>query len=103
MVTNQAKEIANGNARVESTPEHDAASSMMNRVRQAICGFQGHDTLLHFERGRMSAATPGVMFSPDSRCSRNGGSRSRSIRGLSANRPDEPPHASITRRARRAV
>ena len=27
---------------------------MVTKVRQFICGFHGHDALLHFEQGRMS-------------------------------------------------
>jgi hypothetical protein len=53
MVTNRPDKIVTDTERVAPTADHDAISTVMNKVRQAICGFHGHDTLLHFERGRM--------------------------------------------------
>ena len=42
----------------ESVQDHAVTSQVMTRVgeqmRQFICGLHGHDSLLHFENGRMS-------------------------------------------------
>jgi hypothetical protein len=53
MVTNYPQAIAHNGLRATQHTAH-AGVSMMERVRQAICGLHGHDTLLHFEQERMS-------------------------------------------------
>ena len=37
-----------------TTPRRSLLTRVADHVRQLICGMHGHDSLLHFERGRMS-------------------------------------------------
>jgi hypothetical protein len=54
MVTNYPQSITHNGLHAARDAARAASVSMMERVRQAICGLHGHDTLLHFERERMS-------------------------------------------------
>ncbi len=57
MVTNFPRPITSTDDRVQDadTLHTDRVGGrVMDRVRQAFCGLHGHDTLLHFEHGRMS-------------------------------------------------
>ena len=53
MVTNYPQAITQG-LHTTRDAARTAGVSMMERVRQAMCGLHGHDTLLHFEQERMS-------------------------------------------------
>lgn len=54
MVTNYPQAIAHNRLHTTRDTAHTPGVTMMDRVRQAICGLHGHDTLLHFEQERMS-------------------------------------------------
>lgn len=43
--------------------ESGSTALVMVRVRQAICGFRGHDAVLHFEAGRMSLVCTSCLYS----------------------------------------
>jgi hypothetical protein len=41
--------------RLETTPESDGLlTKAALQLRQLVCGLHGHDSLMHFEQGRMS-------------------------------------------------
>jgi hypothetical protein len=57
MVTNYPHPITSTDDRVrdaDNTHADGLGGRVMDRVRQAFCGLHGHDTMLHFEQGRMS-------------------------------------------------
>ena len=58
MVTNYPHSFASRDDQPDVTAESGSIEApgvrMMDRVRQMICGLHGHDTLLHFDKDRMS-------------------------------------------------
>jgi hypothetical protein len=57
MVTNYPQPMTSTDDHVRDTDEirvDGFGGRVMDRVRQAFCGLHGHDTMLHFEHGRMS-------------------------------------------------
>lgn len=54
MVTNYPQPVAPAHERVDDAHTADGfGERVLGRVRQAICGLHGHDTLLQFEQERM--------------------------------------------------
>src|SRR5262245_11689084 len=58
MVTNYPHSFASHDDRMHATAEdgkvEQSGVRVMDRLRQFICGLHGHDTLLHFDKDRMS-------------------------------------------------
>ena len=58
MVTNYPHSIASRQEGPQATAEDGKMDGfgvrVMDRLRQAMCGLRGHDTLLHFDKDRMS-------------------------------------------------
>ena len=57
MVTNYRDSFASHRDEVRATAEDgkmDGLGRVMDRLRQLYCGLHGHDTLLHFDKDRMS-------------------------------------------------
>ena len=50
MVTNYPQAVAN---RQVASAAHQEGVSMVERLRQMMCGLHGHDTLVQFEQDRM--------------------------------------------------
>jgi hypothetical protein len=58
MVTNYADSFASHDDQVRDAAEGGTMDGLgvrvLDRLRQMICGLHGHDTLLHFDKDRMS-------------------------------------------------
>jgi hypothetical protein len=46
--------IASRDGAAAANHAHTDGLGVLDRMRQMLCGLHGHDTLLHFEQGRMS-------------------------------------------------
>jgi hypothetical protein len=54
MVTNYPHSIAAREDVMPATNEDRSGARVIDRFRQMLCGLHGHDTLLHFNKDRMS-------------------------------------------------